>query len=299
VRRLALALVLALGLLGGRPAAAKVRVVTSIETLASLARLVGGDRVSVQALGKGYADPHFIEPKLNLVTVLNQADLLAYVGLDLEIGWLPPLVTQSRNPRIQAGAPGNLDCSTVIPVLDVPTEKVDRSMGDIHPRGNPHYWIPPENGLRIAQELAARLKQIDPAGAAAYDAGLTRFRQELARRTSGWRDKAAPLRGQKVVTYHKSWGYVSAWLGLVEVGYIEPKPGVPPSPQHLANLIAYMKREGVGKVLVEMFYPRRTADMVAARAGSKLLSMPSDVGAFAHITDYFKLVDAVIDLLVR
>jgi zinc/manganese transport system substrate-binding protein len=299
VRRLACVLVLALAVCGGRPAPAAVRVVTSIETFATIARAVGGDRVTVQALGRGYNDPHFIEPKLSLVTVLNRADLLAYVGLDLEVGWLPGLVTQARNPRIQPGAPGNLDCSTIIPVLDVPTQKVDRSMGDIHPRGNPHYWIPPDNAVRIAQEIANRLKQIDPAGAGAYDLGLRRFRDEVSRRAPGWRDRAAPLRGQKVVTYHKSWSYVSAWLGLVEVGYIEPKPGVPPSPQHLANLIAYMKREGVRKILVEMFYPRRTADMVARNAGAKLLSMPSDVGAFPQITDYFKLVDAVLDLLTR
>ena len=172
MRRLLCLLVIALALLGGRVAAAKVRVVTSIETLASLAREVGGDRVSVESLSHGYTDPHFVEPKPSLVILLNRADLLAYVGLELEIGWLPPVVTQSRNARIQAGAPGNLDCSTIIPVLDIPTEKVDRSMGDIHPRGNPHYWVPPDNGVRIAQELANRLKQLDPAGAAFYDARL-------------------------------------------------------------------------------------------------------------------------------
>jgi zinc/manganese transport system substrate-binding protein len=300
MRRFLIAVVfVAAAVLGPRPAAAKVRVVTTIETLASLARAVGGDRVSVQALGKGYSDPHFIEPKLSLVTILNKADLLAYVGLDLEIGWLPGLVTQSRNPRIQAGTPGNLDCSSTIPVKDVPTTKVDRSMGDIHPRGNPHYWIPPENAVRIADELARRLAVIDAAGAATYRANLKRFRDEVARRLPRWQAKGAKVRGQKVVTYHKSWTYVSAWLGIIEVGYVEPKPGVPPSPQHLANLIALMKREGVKLILVEMFYSRRTADLVARQAGARVLSMPSDVGAFPAITDYFKLVDAVLDKLVR
>lgn len=299
MHRLACLFVIALALLGGRPASARLRVVTSVEAIAALAREVGGDRVSVQSLSRGYSDPHFVEPKPSLVTILNQADLLAYVGLELEIGWLPPLVVQSRNARIQAGMPGNLDCSIVIPVLDIPTEKVDRSMGDIHPRGNPHYLVPPENGLRIAEELANRLKQLDPGGAAIYDARLKRLREEIVRRLPGWRAKAAPLRGTKVVTYHKSWSYVSAWLGLVEVGYIEPKPGVPPSPQHLANLIAFMKREGVSRVLVEMFYPRRTAEMVASRGGAKLVILPADVGAFPQITDYFKLVDAVVEALVR
>jgi zinc/manganese transport system substrate-binding protein len=299
MRHFTVAMVLVLGVAVAAPARAKVKVVTSIETLASLARRVGGDRVVVQALGKGYSDPHFIEPKLSLVTVLNQADLLAYVGLDLEIGWLPGLVTQSRNPRIQTGQPGNLDCSTTIPVQDVPTQKIDRSMGDIHPRGNPHYWIAPDNAMRVAGELTQRLMTIDPHGASVYQRNLKKFREELAARVPGWNARAAKLRGQKVVTYHKSWTYLSNWIGLREVGYVEPKPGVPPSPQHLANLIAMMKREGVRLVLVEMFYSRRTADLVANKAGARLLSMPSDVGAFPHITDYFKLIDAVLDTLTK
>jgi zinc/manganese transport system substrate-binding protein len=297
MRQLVLAVTLVLAI--ATPASAKVRVVTSIETLASLTRSLGGDRVEVQALGKGYSDPHFIEPKLSLVTVLNRADLLAYVGLELEVGWLPGLITQSRNPRIQSGQPGNLDCSTVIPVQDVPTQKVDRSMGDIHPRGNPHYWIPPDNALRIAEELARRLAVIDPSGAGVYQQNLKQFRTAVGQRLDGWNARARKVRGQKVVTYHKSWTYVSSWVGLQEVGYVEPKPGVPPSPQHLANLIALMRREGVKLVLVEMFYSRRTADLVASKAGARLLSMPADVGAFPHITDYFKLVDAVLDTLAK
>jgi len=299
MQRIIIATIIAVGLLTGPPARAKVRVVTSIETFAALARSVGGDRVVVQALGKGYADPHFIEPKLSLVTVLNQADLLAYVGLELEIGWLPGLVTQSRNPRIQSGQPGDLDCSTTIPVQDIPTQKVDRAMGDIHPRGNPHYWIPPDNALRVATEIARRLTVIDPPGAATYQAKLKKLREEIGRRLDGWNAKARKVRGQKIVTYHKSWTYVSSWIGLQEVGYVEPKPGVPPSPQHLANLIALMKREGVRLVLVETFYSRRTADLVASKAGAKLLSMPSDVGAYPYIADYFKLVDAVLDTLTK
>jgi zinc/manganese transport system substrate-binding protein len=184
-------------------------------------------------------------------------------------------------------------------VQDVPTQKVDRSMGDIHPRGNPHYWIPPENALRIAQELASRLAAIDPNGGGVYQQNLKQFREAVGRRLDGWNAKARKVRGQKVVTYHKSWTYLSSWVGLQEVGYVEPKPGVPPSPQHLANLIALMKREGVKLVLVEMFYSRRTADLVASKAGARLLSMPADVGAFPHVTDYFKLVDAVLDTLTK
>src|SRR5215471_18678666 len=174
------AVVAALALLavGGGRAEAKVHVVTTIETFADLARKVGGDRVEVKSLSHGYMDPHFVEPKPSLVIDLNRADLLVHVGLELEIGWLPPLVLGARNSKIQLGQPGNLDASTRIPVLDVPTTRVDRSMGDIHPQGNPHYWIPPASAAIVAREIAERLKAIDPAGAADYDARLAKFDAE-------------------------------------------------------------------------------------------------------------------------
>jgi zinc/manganese transport system substrate-binding protein len=278
-------------------AAAKVRVVTTIETFADLARRVGGARVDVKPLSHGYMDPHFVEPKPSLVIDLNRADLLVHVGLELEIGWLPPLVLGSRNERIQPGAPGNLDASSGIPVLDVPTTKVDRSMGDIHPAGNPHYWIPPENALIVAREIADRLKQIDPAGSAVYDSNLQQFSEQLQRLRLQWEKKAAGVRGMKVVTYHKSWSYVSKWLGLVEVGYVEPKPGIPPSPSHIAQLIGLMRRDQIKVILMESFYPRNTVNLVAEKAGAKALVMPSDVGATPEIKDYPALVDALIQKL--
>lgn len=282
-----------------RAADAKVRVVTTIETFADLARQVGGDRVEVKALSHGYMDPHFVEPKPSLVIDLNRADLLVHVGLELEIGWLPPLVLGARNEKIQLGQPGNLDASTAIPVLDVPATKVDRSMGDIHPQGNPHYWIPPANALVIAREIAERLSSIDPGGAASYTANLNRFTAQLARRRADWEKRAAGLRGTKIVTYHKSWSYVSAWLGLQEVGYVEPKPGIPAPPSHIAQLIGLMRREDVKVILMESFYPRNTVDLVAAKAGARALVMPSDVGATPNVTDYFTLVDAVVQKLVQ
>jgi zinc/manganese transport system substrate-binding protein len=280
-------------------AQAKVHVVTTIETFADLARKVGGDRVEVKALSRGYMDPHFVEPKPSLVIDLNRADLLIHVGLELEIGWLPPLVLGARNGKIQIGQPGNLDASTRIPVLDVPTTRVDRSMGDIHPQGNPHYWIPPENALIVADEIAERLKTIDPAGSATFDANLKRFGEELARRRVEWEKKAAPVRNTKVVTYHKSWSYVSKWLGLQEVGYVEPKPGIPAPPSHIAQLIGLMRREAVKIILMESFYPRNTVELVAGKAGARVLVMPSDVGATAEIKDYFGLVDAVVQKLIQ
>jgi zinc/manganese transport system substrate-binding protein len=287
-----------LGLLPQR-AEAKVRVVTTIETFADLARKVGGDRVEVKSLSRGYMDPHFVEPKPSLVLDLNRADLLVHVGLELEIGWLPPLILGSRNERIQAGQPGNLDASVKIPVLDVPATKVDRSLGDIHPQGNPHYWIPPDNAQLVAAEIADRLSTIDGAGKATYEANLKHFTEELGKRRAVWEKKAAPMRGTKVVTYHKSWSYVSKWLGLQEVGYVEPKPGIPAPPSHIAALIGFMQREGVKLILMESFYPRNTVQLVAQKAAARAVVLPSDVGATAEIKDYFDLVEAVVQRLTQ
>jgi len=177
--------------IGGGRAEAKVHVVTTIDTFADLARRVGGDRVDVKSLSHGYMDPHFVEPKPSLVIDLNRADLLVHVGLELEIGWLPPLVLGSRNDKITLGQPGNLDASSHIPVLDVPTTKIDRSLGDIHPQGNPHYWIPPENALIVAREIAERLEQIDGGGAATYRANLKKLEDEVAKRRAEWEKRGA------------------------------------------------------------------------------------------------------------
>ena len=281
----------------GRVRAEPIRVVTSIETFADLARSVGGALVKVESLARGYQDAHFVEAKPSLLIPLSHADLLVYAGLDLEIGWLPPLVQGSRNPRIQSGAKGNLDASTAIEVLDLPAGKVDRSQGDIHPRGNPHYWLPPVNALKVAKEIAARLKELDPAHGADYDTNLQRFGAQLKAKASEWSRKAAALRGLKVVPYHKSWTYVSDWLGLREIGYVEIKPGIPPDPKHLAELILLMKAESVRVLLIESFYNRGIAGQVADSAGAKLLVLPSDVGATPRIRSYLDLVDAVLDQL--
>jgi zinc/manganese transport system substrate-binding protein len=279
-------------------AQAKLHVVTTIETFADLARRVGGDRVEVQPLSHGYMDPHFVEPKPSLVLALNRADLLVHVGLELELGWLPPLVLGARNEKIQPGAVGNLDASSKIPVLDVPTTKVDRSMGDIHPSGNPHYWVPPDNAVVVAREIADRLQALDPAGRELYQRNLQAFEMAVAARRAEWEKQAAPLRGVKVVTYHKSWSYLSRWLGLVEVGYLEPKPGIPPSPQHVAALIALMRSDGVKLLIMETFYPRNTADLVGQKSGAHVVVLPSDVGADKNAGDYFALVDQVVAKLL-
>jgi zinc/manganese transport system substrate-binding protein len=288
----------AVAMLGGR-AEAKLRVVVSIEMFADLTRQVGGDRVDVTSLSRGYQDPHFVEAKPSLVLALNRADALVYVGLDLEVGWLPPLVQQSRNGRIQRGQPGNVDASSSIRPEDVPAVPSDqlRSMGDIHPLGNPHYWIPPKNARAVARLIATRLTALDAAGAATYQAALAKFEARLAAKEKEWEATAASLRGTRIVTFHKSWSYVARWLGLQEVGTIEPKPGVPPAASHTAQLVELMKSSGVKLVVVESFYPNTMARFVADNGRARLVSAPSNVGATPAIKTYFDLVDAVVAAL--
>src|SRR5258705_4150568 len=276
---------------------AVLHVVSSIPTLGSLAKEVGGNRVEVESLGKGFQDPHFVEPKPSLMLVLNRADLLLHVGLELEIGWLPPLVLGSRNAKIQPGELGNLDCSRAIPVLDVPTTKVDRSMGDIHPQGNPHYWLPPGNARIIAREIAQRLAQLEPDGQAEYEKNLSAVGAKGDAKSKDWTALAAKPKGVKVATYHKSWSYMSQWLGLEEIGYVEPKPGIPPDPQHLSRLIAAMKQDGAKLLLMEDFYNKSVATLVAGKASAELLDLPTDVGARPAIKDWFTLVDTVVKTL--
>jgi zinc/manganese transport system substrate-binding protein len=298
-RTLGLAFVFTCIALAPTRAEAKLKVAATIETLADLARQVGGERVDVTPLSHGYMDPHFIQAKPSLVLVLNRADVVVHVGLELEVGWLPPLVQQSRNPRIQQGQPGNIDASSAIDVQDVPRMAADqmRAMGDIHPLGNPHYWLPPKNARAVARLLAQRFAELDPAGSAAYQTGLAAFERQLAAKEHEWTAIAAPLKGTKVVTYHKSWSYVAGWLGLVELGYIEPKPGTPPSAEHTSRLIALMRTEGAKLVIHEDFYPSSLATFVADKGGARVVSCPSDVGATPSIRTYFDLVDAVLKAL--
>jgi zinc/manganese transport system substrate-binding protein len=295
----ALAVGAAVAIGGARPAQAKLRVAASIETLADLCRQIGGDRVDVTSLSHGYQDPHFVEAKPSLVLTLNRADALVYVGLDLEIGWLPPLVQQSRNEHIQRGQVGNIDASTAIKVEDVPNIPADqlRALGDIHPLGNPHYWIPPKNARGIARLLAQRFAEIDSPGTAAYQAALAAFERRLDAKEKEWAKVAAPLRGAKVVTYHKSWSYLAGWLGMQEVGYIESKPGIPPTASHTAQLIDLMRKSNVRLVIVESFYPSNLARFVADNGHARLVVAPSDVGATPAIKSYFDLVDAVLAVL--
>lgn len=293
-------LFLLLLLLGALPASAKkLNIITTTSDLAALTQEVGGDRVTVESMAKGYQDPHFVEAKPSFLLKLRQADLLISVGLELEIGWLPPLITQSGNPRIQPGGSGYLDASQFADVLEIPQGQVTRAMGDVHPQGNPHYWLDPDNGRRVAAGIARKLSQMQPADASYFDQRLQDFQKRLAEAQKRWDDQMKPYRGRKVVTYHRSFPNFAKHFGLDVVGYVEPRPGVPPSPGHTIELISMMKRDGVKLILIEPYFDLKTPNSVASAVGGKVLVMLPSVGGEKVVTDYFKLFDYDIALLTK
>jgi ABC-type Zn uptake system ZnuABC Zn-binding protein ZnuA len=289
---------LAVLLAAAAPARAALRVVATTEDLASLVREVGGDRVKVDAVARGYQDPHFVEAKPSFILLLNRADLLVAVGRELEIGWLPPLVLQSRNARIQVGADGYLDASLTCRILEIPQGQITRAMGDVHPTGNPHYWLDPANGRRIAQAIEAKLGKLAPADAAYFAQRYADFDRRLAEAEKRWDAKMAPHRGVKVVSYHRSWPNFCERFGLEVVGYVEPKPGIPPSPQHTLGLIEEMRRIGVKLLLVEPYFDLRTPNAIGRETGARVLVLPPSVGGEKPITDYIALFDYDVELLL-
>jgi zinc/manganese transport system substrate-binding protein len=280
-------------------AAKKLNVITSTTDLAALAQEVGGDRISIDSIAKGYQDPHYVEAKPSFLLKLRQADLLISVGLQLEIGWLPPLVTQSGNPRIQVGAPGYLDASQFSEILEIPAGQVTRAMGDVHPLGNPHYWLDPDNGRRVAKGIAAKMSELDPANAAYFQQRCQDFDKRLVAAEKSWEDMMRPYRGRKVVTYHRSWPNFTHHFGLDVVGYIEPRPGIPPSPQHTIELIQQMKRDDIKLMLIEPYFDLKTPDSIARGTGGRVVVLLPSVGGEKQVTDYFKLFDYDIALLIK
>src|SRR5215813_9475249 len=243
-----------LGLLGTSPVHAALNVVATTEDLAALAREVGGDKIKVEALARGYQDPHFVEAKPSFILKLHSADLLVVVGRELEIGWLPPLVTQSRNAKIQPGADGYIDASLNVKILEIPTGQITRAMGDVHPLGNPHYWLDPDNGRRIAKGIAGKLSELDPPDAAYFQQRFQDFDKRLTTAVKGWDAEMVPFRGTKVVTYHNSFTNFAKHFHLDVIGYVEPRPRIPPTPSHTIELIGLMKRENCRLVLVEPYF---------------------------------------------
>jgi ABC-type Zn uptake system ZnuABC Zn-binding protein ZnuA len=318
----ALAALLAL-LVGAQSAAAEpLHVLTTTTDLRSLVEAVGGDRVVATSLATGTQDPHYLEPKPSYVVAARRADLLVTVGMELETGYLPLVLQGARNGRIQPGLPGHLDASSFVVKLEVPTGTIDRSMGDVHASGNPHWWLDPYNARRVAAGIADRLAARAPADAAVFRERAAAFRDALdvamfgadavrARGgdalwaaavagtppddVAGWAGRLRPFRGARVITYHRSWSYLLARFGLVSIGEIEPKPGIPPSPAHLFQLIERSRAEHVRLVLVEPFFAAEAPDLVASKVGATVLRLPQSVGGAATSPDYITHLDGLVE----
>jgi len=277
----------------------KLNVVTTTEDLASIAREVGGDRITVESIARGYQDPHFVEAKPSFILKLQKADLLIVVGRELEVGWLPPLIQQSRNAKVQVGAEGYLDASQGVRILDIPTGQITRAMGDVHPQGNPHYWLDPENGRAIATSISDKLSQFRPGDRAYFAERLAAFGARLTEAQKRWIAQMAPYKGTKIVTYHRSFPNFADRFGLDIVGYVEPRPGIPPSPGHTLDLIQEMKRQNIKLILVEPYFDLKTPDSIARATGATVLVVPPSVGGVKEATDVFGLFDYGVTLIVN
>jgi ABC-type Zn uptake system ZnuABC Zn-binding protein ZnuA len=284
--------------LGAAPAAAAVNVITTTEDLAALVREVGGDKVKVEAIARGYQDPHFVDAKPTLIPKLYRADLLVAVGRELEIGWLPPLVQQSRNAKVQPGADGYLDASLTVRILEIPTGQITRAMGDVHPQGNPHYWLDPENGRLIAKAIQAKLDAMDRADSAYFAQRYADFDKRLSEAVKRWDAAMAPYKGTKIVTYHRSWPNFAERFGLDVIGYVEPRPGIPPSPSHTLDLINEMKRQNVKLIFVEPYFDLKTPQSIGRETGAEVLMLPPSVGGVKEVTDYIGLFDYDVNAVV-
>lgn len=278
----------------GGSARAELEVVTTTTDAAALVEILGGDAVQVTSLAKGYQDPHYLEARPSNMRRLRDADLLVYVGLELEVGWLPLVLDGSRNPRLRPGEPGHLALSHGIDVLEVPTGEVSRTEGDVHPLGNPHYWLDPRNLRVMARTLSERMAELDPANEGVFAANLDGFERELTRRILGWEEIMSPFRGEAIVCYHKQWEYLFAWLGIDVVDYVEVKAGIPPSPRHVARLEHLMRDEGVGVIVMSNFFEPAPAERIASRTGAKLVVLPASVGGEDGTEDPFAFFDHLV-----
>lgn len=279
------------------PAGAALRVVTTTADLAAIAREVGGDRVEVSAIAAGFQDPHFVDAKPSILLRLQRADLFVQIGMDLEIGWASTLIQNARNSRILPGAAGFVDASQGISRLQIPSA-ADRSAGDIHAYGNPHYWLDPANGKIIAANIAAGLKRIDPSGATAYDTALAAFEQKLDEALRRWLEMAKPLAGVPMVAYHNSYVYLELRFGFRLVGFVEPKPGIPPSGKYVAELAERMKSDGVKVILTSTFYDAKTANLLAKLSGARVVTLANSVEGLPEAKDYFSLFDVNLERLL-
>ena len=276
------------------PAAAKLNILATLPWIGSIAHDLGKDKVKIKVLVKPSSDPHQIEAKPSMILAARNADLLMYNGLDLEVGFLPILIESSRNNRIQPGKSGNLDCSQFIHAIEK-LEAVDRSMGDVHPLGNPHYHLSARNIIQVARGMAQVMAKTDPENAAFYRANLASFASRLQKKQNQW--SQIPLRGKKYIAYHKFFEYPARDYGFQIIDYIEEKPGIPPSARHIGKIIASAKQAGIKGILTTGYYGTKEVDALAQKTGLRSIIVPHDVGSASGINDWFALMDAVLKSL--
>lgn len=272
---------------------AKVNVVATLPVFGALATEIGGDRIAVQSLARGNQDPHFLDAKPSYVAALNKADLLIEGGLDLEAGWLPAILVQSRNGKIQPNSNGNVNTAKGLRILEIPNTKVDRSMGDVHPLGNPHTWLDPRNARLIAANIYQQLSKVDPEGQPYYEGRLKDFLRRLDQKMAEWEPSIQKIRGKKAISYHKSFSYFANWTGLEIVANIESKPGIPPSSKHIDDLIKIIPLQSVKVIIAESFYPKKVPAYLSEKANIPYLMLPSDTDEYG-ITTYFELIDYLL-----
>ncbi|MFQ5677179.1 MAG: metal ABC transporter substrate-binding protein [bacterium] len=282
-------------------AAKKIRVVTSLPDLADIAKQIGGDKVDVFAIAKGYQDPHFVDAKPSYMIKLQRADLFVQVGLDLEIGWVPPLLEGSRNRNILWGNPGYIDASENISLLQVPRGDPAklRAEGDIHIYGNPHYWLDPLNGKQIAENIMAGLVRFAPEDEAYFQQNLEAFKQKIDAADKRWKEILGPYHGTEIYAYHNSWPYFEQRFGLKIAGFVEPKPGIPPSPKYLVKVINDMKSRNIKIIIIEPYYPTKSAELVARNTGAIVVPLAPEVGGQPGVDDYFQLFDYNVHQLIE
>jgi zinc/manganese transport system substrate-binding protein len=268
----------------------KLQVVTTLPDLEDIARQVGGDRVETFSIAVGYQNPHFVDPKPSYILKLTSADVFVTVGLDLETGWVPPLLNSARNPDILVGGEGYVDASIGVPLLQVPTT-VSREQGDIHIFGNPHYWLDPDNGKIIAQNIRDGLVRVSPGDAEYFDANLERFVASIDARKEAWATEFAALSGLPIVAYHNQWPYFEAAFGLRIVDFLEPKPGIPPTPSQLAKVIGLMAQQDLDIIIISPYYQKDAAELVARKTDAAVVELGTSVGAFEGIDTYQDLFD--------
>ena len=275
---------------------AKVKVVTTLSDLNAIVKEIGGDKIDSMNLARPSDDPHQIEPKPTFLKNLSKADLLFLIGMDLEI-WLQPLIDSSHNIKIQKGQNGYVDCSTVISPKEVPTTRVTPELGDVHPLGNPHYWLDPNNAILIAELAYNKLSQVDSQNEKYYAENLSKFKNAVEEKIITWKNKIGSVANKKIVCQHSSWIYFTDFAGLEIVGYVESRPGIPPTAKEIMTLTNLMNDKGCKNIISESYQNKKFPNMVASKIQGKVISLPASTGAVKGTETYILFIDYLINKL--